>query len=154
MTFLWPRTTMTFPYVALRRWRSTSLSATESWSHSYIRCELAREGWNGWTSSPHRLDYWLGKSLWRGSDDSSDGWMTLQFCKWKCRHPSTHRPASCMTSLITSRLTMMLKSCKDLSLGEMRVPRYESSLVSFHSQLFQLSCHLSHWLYHCCFLDC
>jgi hypothetical protein len=33
-------------------------------------------------------------------------------------------------------------------------PRYESSFVSFHSQLFQLSCHLSHLLYHCRCLDC
>jgi hypothetical protein len=29
----------------------------------------------------------------RGSDNSSDGWMTLQPCKWKCKHPLTHIPA-------------------------------------------------------------
>jgi hypothetical protein len=43
---------------------------------------------------------------WKGSDDSSNRWMT-------------HRPARCMTSSVTSGLTLMLKSCKDLSLGEM-----------------------------------
>jgi hypothetical protein len=41
---------------------------------------------------PHPPDYWLGKTLRRGSDDSSDGWMTLQLCKQKCKHPSTHKP--------------------------------------------------------------
>jgi hypothetical protein len=34
-----------------------------------------------------------GKTLWRGSNDSSNGWMTLQPCKQKYKHPSTHRPA-------------------------------------------------------------
>jgi hypothetical protein len=29
---------------------------------------------------------------WKGSDDSSDGWMTLHTCKWRCKLPSTHRP--------------------------------------------------------------
>jgi hypothetical protein len=28
---------------------------------------------------------------WKGSDDSSDGWMTLDTCKWRCKLPSTHR---------------------------------------------------------------
>jgi hypothetical protein len=88
------------------------------WSHSCIRCELAREGWNGWRASPYPLNHWLGKTLRRGLDDSSDGWMTLKPCKWKCKHPSTHRPAWRMTSLVTSGLTLMLKSWKDLSLGE------------------------------------
>jgi hypothetical protein len=55
---------------------------------------------------------------WKGSDDSSDGWMTLHRCKRRCKVPSTHRPACCMTSLVTSGLTLMLKSYKDLSLGE------------------------------------
>jgi hypothetical protein len=33
-------------------------------------------------------------SAWqRGSDDSNDGWMTLQPCKWKCKHPSTYKTA-------------------------------------------------------------
>jgi hypothetical protein len=30
---------------------------------------------------------------WKGSDDSSDGWMTLHTYKWRCKPPSTHRPA-------------------------------------------------------------
>jgi hypothetical protein len=52
---------------------------------------------------------------WKGSDD---GWMTLHMCKWRCKLPSTRRPAWCTTSSVTSGLTLMLKSCKDLSLGE------------------------------------
>jgi hypothetical protein len=59
---------------------------------------------------------------WKGSEDSSDGWMT---------------------SSVTSGLTLMLKSCKDLSFGEVPGARYESLLVLFRSQFFQLSCHLS-----------
>jgi hypothetical protein len=57
-------------------------------------------------------------TLWRGSVDSSDGWMTLNTCKRRCKLPLTHRSACCMTSLATSGLTQMLKSCKDLSLEE------------------------------------
>jgi hypothetical protein len=55
---------------------------------------------------------------WKGSDDSSDGWMTVQTCKRRRKSPSTHRPARFMTSSVTSELTLILKSCKDLSLGE------------------------------------
>jgi hypothetical protein len=136
MTFLWPWTAMTFPSVALRRWRSMSSPPARVWSHSSIWCELAREGWNGRRASPHLLDYWLGKTLQRGLDDSSEGQMTLQLCKQKYKHPLSHRPAWWMTSSVTSELTLMLKSCKYLSLGRCRVPRYESSLISFPSQLF------------------
>jgi hypothetical protein len=35
-----------------------------------------------------RLSAW-----WKGSDDSSDRWMNLHTCKWRCKLPSTHRPA-------------------------------------------------------------
>jgi hypothetical protein len=28
---------------------------------------------------------------WKGSNDSSDRWMTLHMCKWRCKLPSTHR---------------------------------------------------------------
>jgi hypothetical protein len=73
---------------------------------------------NGRRASPHPQNYRLGKTLRRGSDDSSERWMTLQPCKWQCKHPSTHELAWCTTSPVTSRLTLMLKSCKDLSLGE------------------------------------
>jgi hypothetical protein len=27
---------------------------------------------------------------WKGSDDSSDEWMTLHMCKWRCRHVTSH----------------------------------------------------------------
>jgi hypothetical protein len=87
MTFLWPWMMMTFPSVAPRRWRSMSLSTSESLVTLYIWCELAREDWNGRRASPHPLDYWLGKTLRRGSDDSSNGLITLQPCKWNCKHP-------------------------------------------------------------------
>jgi hypothetical protein len=30
---------------------------------------------------------------WKGSDDSSDEWMTLHMCKRRCKPLSTHRPA-------------------------------------------------------------
>jgi hypothetical protein len=30
---------------------------------------------------------------WKGSDNLSDGWMTLHMCKWRCKLPSTRRPA-------------------------------------------------------------
>jgi hypothetical protein len=53
----------------------------------------------------------------KGSDDSNDGWMTLHTYKWRCKPPLTHRPAWCTTCLVTSGLTLMLKSCQDLSLG-------------------------------------
>jgi hypothetical protein len=35
-----------------------------------------------------RLSTW-----WKGSEDSSIGWMTLHTCKWRCKPPSTNRPA-------------------------------------------------------------
>jgi hypothetical protein len=35
-----------------------------------------------------------------------------------CIPPSTHKPASSTTSLVTMALNLMLKSCNDLSLGE------------------------------------
>jgi hypothetical protein len=59
-----------------------------------------------------RLSAW-----WKGSNDSSDGWMTLHICKWRCKLPLTRSPAWCTTSLVTLWLTLMLKSCKYLSLG-------------------------------------
>jgi hypothetical protein len=55
---------------------------------------------------------------WKGSDNSSDRWMTLHTCKRRCQLPSTRRPAWCTTSSITSGLTLMLKSYKNLSLWE------------------------------------
>jgi hypothetical protein len=74
---------------------------------------------------------------WKGSDDSSDGRMTLHMCKRRCKLSSTHGPAWCMTSSVTSRLTLMLKSCKYLSLGE--VPGAQvwvcPCLISFSSFL-------------------
>jgi hypothetical protein len=30
---------------------------------------------------------------WKGSDDSSIGWMTLCMCKQRCKNQSSHRPA-------------------------------------------------------------
>jgi hypothetical protein len=68
---------------------------------------------------------------WKGSDDSSDGWVTLHMCKRRCKLSLTHRPAWCTTSSVTLGLTLMLKSW-----GRCRVPRYESLLVSFRFQFF------------------
>jgi hypothetical protein len=39
---------------------------------------------------------------WKGSDDSSIRWMNLHMHKQRCKPPSTHRPARCTTSSITS----------------------------------------------------
>jgi hypothetical protein len=33
------------------------------------------------------------RARWKGSDNSSDGWMTLHTCKRRCKPPLTHRPA-------------------------------------------------------------
>jgi hypothetical protein len=50
------------------------------------------------TSTP----LWSGMSVmgftrlsvrWKGLFDSSMEWMTLHTCKWRCKPPSTHRPA-------------------------------------------------------------
>jgi hypothetical protein len=49
-----------------------------------------------WYSPMERyISYGLTKmsAQQRGSDNSSDRWMTLQPCKQKCKHPSTHIPA-------------------------------------------------------------
>jgi hypothetical protein len=32
-------------------------------------------------------------TCWKGSDDSSDKWITMHMCKRRCKLPSTHRPA-------------------------------------------------------------
>jgi hypothetical protein len=58
------------------------------------------------STSARYLDWytllWSGMSVmgltrlstrWKGSDDSSDRWMTLHMCKWRCKLPSTHRLA-------------------------------------------------------------
>jgi hypothetical protein len=45
---------------------------------------------------------------WKGSDDSSDRWMTLHTCKRRCKLPLTHRPACCTTSSFTLGLTLKL----------------------------------------------
>jgi hypothetical protein len=68
------------------------------------------------------MPLWSGTSVmgltrlsvqWKGSDNSSIRWMTLHTCKWRCKPPSSHRPAWCMTSSVTSGLTLMLKSWND-----------------------------------------
>jgi hypothetical protein len=33
------------------------------------------------------------RARWKGSDDSSDGWMTLHTCKRRCKLSSTRGPA-------------------------------------------------------------
>jgi hypothetical protein len=78
---------------------------------------------------------------WKGSNDSSIGWMTLHMCKRRCRTPSTHRPVWCMTSSVTLGLTLMLKSCKDLGLGEVSGAQVwvPACLISFPAFLVILS---------------
>jgi hypothetical protein len=74
-----------------------------------------------------RLSTW-----WKGSDNLSNRWMTLHTCKWRCKPPLTHRPAWCTTSSVTSGLTLMLKSYKDLSLGE--VPSAHVWVLACHTR--------------------
>jgi hypothetical protein len=97
-----------------------------------------------------RLSVW-----WKGSDGSSDRWMTLHMCKQRCKPPLTHRPAWCTTSSVTSGLTLMLKSCKDLSLvggvGCLGMSPHSSLFVpSFFS--YPVTC-LAHWSYNYCCHD-
>jgi hypothetical protein len=62
----------------------------------------------GWTKQ---------NTWWMGSDGSRAGWTSLRACKWRYMHPSTHRSSCCTTSSTTSASTLLVKSCKDLSLG-------------------------------------
>jgi hypothetical protein len=49
---------------------------------------------------------------WKGSDNSSDGWMTLHMCKRGCKLPSTHRLAWCLgMSLHLSHFISSFSSC-------------------------------------------
>jgi hypothetical protein len=75
---------------------------------------------------------------------------------WHCNHANGNASIPRLTNQHDAwplwslqELTLMLESSKDLSLGEM-----SGAQVWVHSQIFQLSCHLSHWLYHCRCLDC
>jgi hypothetical protein len=63
----------------------------------------------GWTKQNTR---------WRGLDGSRAGWTSLSMCKWRYTRPLTRRLACCTASSTTSASILMLKSYKDLSLGE------------------------------------
>jgi hypothetical protein len=77
---------------------------------------------------------------WRGSDGSRAGCMSSSTCRRRYPGPLTHRPACCTASATTSASTLMLKSCKDLSLGDRSFDYvWAISLIPFHSQFFQLS---------------
>jgi hypothetical protein len=96
-----------------------------------------------------RLSMW-----WKGSGDSSIGWVTLHMCRQKCKHPSTHIPAWCTTSWVTSGLTLTLKSCEDLSLGE--VPSAQIWALTCFIPIFSsylITC-LACWSYHYHCHDC
>jgi hypothetical protein len=90
---------------------------------------------------------------WKGSDDSSDEWMTLHTCKRRYKPPLTHRPAWCTTSLVTLGL---LKSYKDLSLGEVPgcpgMSPHLSHFVPSYSSYFIIC--LARWSYHYYYHDC
>jgi hypothetical protein len=83
------------------------------------------------TGMPH----WGGTSVMGLTRLSAHRRMILHTCKQRCEPPSTHRPAWCMTSSVTSALTLMLKSCKDLSLGEVQGAQVwvHTCLISFPS---------------------
>jgi hypothetical protein len=118
MMFLWPRTAMTFPSVAPRRWRSMSLSARENFVTLVYTMWSCSRGLEWMKSFPSSSELLVGENSMEGNrwlEWWMDDFATVQ---WKCKHPSTHIPAWCMTSSVTSGLTLMLKSCKDLSLGK------------------------------------
>jgi hypothetical protein len=69
-------------------------------------------GWSLW------WDFWEVYYWWRGSDGSSTRWRYRKAQRRCCVPPSTHRPASSTTSSVNMASNLMLKSCKDLSLGE------------------------------------
>jgi hypothetical protein len=90
---------------------------------------------------------------WKGSDDSNDEWMTLHTCKWRYKPPLTHRLAWCTTSLVTLGLTLLLKSCRDLSLGEVPgCPGISPHLSHFVPSYFIIC--LARWSYHYYCHDC
>jgi hypothetical protein len=90
-----------------------------------------------------RLSAW-----WKESDDSSDRWMTFHTCQRRCKPPSTHKPAWCTSSSVTSRLTLMLEGavgCPGMT------PHLSLFIPNFSSYL--ITC-LAHWSYHCHCHDC
>jgi hypothetical protein len=77
---------------------------------------------------------------WRGSNRSRAGWMSLSVSRWRYTRPATKRLACYTTCSTTSASTSMLKSDKDLSLGQGPTDKvWAISRISFHSQFFQLS---------------
>jgi hypothetical protein len=105
------------------------------------------------------LGTWTGTPLWSGTSVMGIGRLEHQMDDFA--HVQTEMQASIDSqtsmmhdSLVISELTLMFKSFKDLSLGRCLVPRYESALVMFRSQLFQSSCHLSCPSYHYRCHDC
>jgi hypothetical protein len=67
------------------------------------------------------LGEWRGsegqRASWPG-DGSGTRWRDRDALMRCCVPPATHRPASSTTSSVTMASNLMLKSCKDLSLGE------------------------------------
>jgi hypothetical protein len=118
---------MTSPSIRQRSWRG--------WSHSKFKSSFtlvvmmwtySRKG--RWTSTfPVSFaplvrvlwwDFWEVHYWWRGSDRLSTRWRDRNPLWRCCVPPSTHKQASSMTSSVTMASNLMLKSHKDLSLGE------------------------------------
>jgi hypothetical protein len=118
MTLLWPQTVMTFPSVAPRRWGCTSLFASESLvTHMYTLWTSSR-GMEWMKSFPSSSGLLVGQNSTEGIRQL-ERWMDDFATVQTEMQASTHRPAWCTTSSVTSGLTLMHKSYKDLSLGEM-----------------------------------
>jgi hypothetical protein len=65
------------------------------------------------------VTWWTKQNArWRGTDGSKVGWTSSSVCRQRYTRPLTRRPTCCTTSSTTSTSTLMLKSCKDLILGE------------------------------------
>jgi hypothetical protein len=109
--------------------RATHLSYSELRlrSHSCLRCEPTQGRGDGCWPSHSLSCRWLEfcdeisgevHYWWRGSDGSNTWWRDRDVLRRCCIPPSTHRLALSTTSSVTMASNLMLKSCKDLSLGE------------------------------------
>jgi hypothetical protein len=77
MTFLWPRMVTTIPSIAPRRWRSTSLSASESLVTLVYTMSTYSRGLEWMNSFPSSSRLLVGGKLYRGdwTSRATDGWL-------------------------------------------------------------------------------
>jgi hypothetical protein len=93
---------------------------------SYYRHGTPRPSHRARTSASAEFPHWYYPleryirymvARWRGSDESRAGLMSSSTCRWRYTCLLTRRSACCTASSTTSTSTLMLRSCKDLTLG-------------------------------------